>query len=95
MPPSDPRLCPDLERALPADSAVFTGYRKTREPWEAEFGDGGWHPVEARAWWLDRHRRQVVQIEWSIKGESWGGTYLYDPRKMRPAVDGVWQPTQA
>jgi hypothetical protein len=92
MPPSDPRLCPVLERALPADSAVFTGYRKTREPWEAEFGDGGWHRVEARAWWLDRDGRWVVQAEWSAAGGRWTETYRYDPQRMRPAVDGVWVP---
>lgn len=92
MPPSDPRLCPALERALPGDDKGATEERTVRDPWEAVFGDGDWHYVEARSWWRDRHRRWVVLVEWSAGGELWTETYRYDPQLIRPAVAGAWMP---
>jgi hypothetical protein len=86
MPPRDPRLCPALERALPADSPGHDpGYRPDRSPWLFLFGDGEWRPVSVRAWWRDRHGREVVQVEWHADGGTYGESYLADPEKMREA----------
>jgi hypothetical protein len=86
MPPRDPRLCPALERALPADSlGGDPGYRPDRSPWLFLFGDGEWHPVSVRAWQRDRHGREVVQVEWSADGSTWGGSYIADRSRMREA----------
>jgi hypothetical protein len=46
------------------------------------FGDGYWHPVSVRARWRDRHGREVVQVEWSADGSTWGESYLADLEKM-------------
>lgn len=87
MPPRDPRLCPALERALPADDPdpgnPSAEWRGDFSPWQFLFGDGAWHPVTVRAWWLDKAGREVVQIEWSIAGETFGDSYIADPGKMR------------
>jgi hypothetical protein len=84
MPPRDPRLCPALERALPADSPGHdSGYRSDQSPWMFLFGDGEWHPVSARAWWTDRDGRGVVQIEWHADGSTWEETYLVDHARMQ------------
>ena len=84
MPPRDPRLCPALERALPADSPGHDpGYRADCSPWEFLFGDGRWHRVSVRAWWRDRHSRDVVQIEWYADGSTWGESYIVDYSRMR------------
>ena len=84
MPPRDPRLCPALERALPADSpGRDPGYRTDRSPWLFLFGDREWHRVQARAWWRDRLGREVVQIEWHAAGSTWSESYLVDRTRMR------------
>jgi hypothetical protein len=84
VPPRDPRLCPALERAVPADSpGRDPGYRPDSSPWEFLFGDGEWHQVKAVAWWTDRNGRDVVQIEWHIGGSTFEETYLVDLAKMR------------
>jgi len=84
VPPRDPRLCPALERALPADSPGHDpGYRGERSPWLFLFGDGGRHPVTVRARWADRHGREVVEIEWHGGGDTWSEAYLADPERMR------------
>lgn len=84
MPPRDPRLCPALEAALPAGSPGSAGgYRPDRSRWLVLFGDGEEHPVTARGWWTDRHGRAVVQVEWSIATETWGGAHLFDAELMR------------
>lgn len=87
MPPRDPKLCPDLERALPRD-ALEAGdpaaeYRRDRSPWEFLFGDGEWHRVTVRSWRLDKLGRQVVQVEWRAESSTWEGSYLADAEKMR------------
>jgi hypothetical protein len=43
MPPRDPRLCPVLERALPADFAPGAGIRHASERWLILFSDNHWH----------------------------------------------------
>jgi hypothetical protein len=84
MPPRDPRLCPALERALPADSpGRDPGYRDDRSPWLFLFGDRQWHPVTVVAWWTDRHSREIVQIEWHIDGSTWDESYVFDAAKAR------------
>jgi hypothetical protein len=83
MPPSDPRLRPALERALPADSVGYTDWRHDGRLHEALFGDELWHWVTVKARWLDRHQRPVIQLEWNIDAERWGECYLADPEKVR------------
>lgn len=85
MPPRDPRLCPALRRALPANSEGYTEWKHDGRLHEALFGDGLWHAVTVKARWLDRHRRAVVQLEWSIGAESWGESYLADSERIREA----------
>lgn len=87
MPPRDPRLRPALERALPADDPEpgdpAAEWRSDFSPWEFLFGDEDWHPVTVKAWWLDKSKRQVVQIEWHIDGETWAESYRAVPERMR------------
>jgi hypothetical protein len=83
MPPRDAKPCPALERALPGDSGIFDGYRDDQSPWRFLFGDGEWGLVSVRAWWNDRHGRQVVQVEWSADGSTWGESYIVDRGRMR------------
>jgi len=84
VPPRDPRLCPALDRALPADSpGRDPGYRGERSPWLFLFGDHEWHPVTVRARWTDRHGREVVEIEFRAGGDTYGEAYLAEPEKMR------------
>lgn len=85
MPPRDPRLCPALERALPADSpGRDPGWRDGLNlPWRFLFGDGEWHVVRARAWWTDRHGRAVVEIEWHAAGDTWNESYLVNREHIR------------
>jgi hypothetical protein len=86
MPPS-PRNSPAL---TPTESRDTTreniGWHRDESPtgWEMLFGDGEWHSVDVRAWWLDDRGRQVVQIEWFAELTTWGGTFLADiPGRMR------------
>lgn len=84
MPPRDPKDRPALDRALPADSpGRDPGYRSDNSPWEFVFGDGEWHPVTVIAWWTDRHRRQVVQVEWHAEGSTWEESFVANPERMR------------
>lgn len=86
MPPRDPRLCPALEVARPGDSPGHDpGYRSDLSPWLFLFGDGGWHQATVRAWWHDRHGREVVQVEWNAAGSAWEGAYVVDRDRMREA----------
>jgi hypothetical protein len=52
-------------------------------PWDFLFGDGDWRRVRARAWWRDRHGREIVEVEWSIGRETFNETYLVDRERMR------------
>ena len=84
MPPRDPRLCPALERALPADDVPGT----SRIPDWPElhlvlFGGGEWHPVSVRSWSTDRYGRTTIGVEWHIDGETWGESYLVDRDRIR------------
>jgi hypothetical protein len=85
VPPRDPRLCPALERALPADDAGYSDYHDGPGYREVLFGDGGWRFVTVKAWWRNAAGRVVVQVEWSIEGETWTEDYLADPKRMREA----------
>lgn len=83
-PPRDPRLCPALEVALPADSpGRDPGHRADNSPWLFLFGSGEWHRVTARAWWTDRRGREVVQVEWHAGGSTFDETYVVDRERMR------------
>ena len=85
MPSRDRRLNPALERALPADSVGYTDWEHVGRLCEALFGSGQWHPVTVKARWRDRLGRRVVQVEWSIAGDTWGETYVHDPERVREA----------
>jgi hypothetical protein len=82
MPPRDPRLCPALDRALPADDRPGP-VRMERIVWEVLFGDGAWHPVTVRARRTDRLGRDVVDVEWYSEGENWSESYVVDEAKLR------------
>lgn len=85
MPPS-PRNSPALEAARPGDTTRRdTGWHRDESEtgWEMLFGDGGWHPVDVRAWWTDDRGRQVVQAYWTAEYSTWGGEFLFDPEKAR------------
>lgn len=86
MPPFDPRLCPDLERALPGDAlpAGEDGHRDGgRRLCEVLFGDGHWRWVVLIAWRRDRLNRWVAQIEYTASGSTYTESYLYDRKKVR------------
>jgi len=83
MPPRDPRLCPALERSLPADAVPGGPRLSVREPWLVLFGDGQEHQVTVRAWRKDRQDRDVIDVEWHAAGDTWGESYRADLRKMR------------
>jgi hypothetical protein len=85
MPPYDPRLCPDLERALPGDAVRSgdDGYRPAGAVCEVMFGDGGWRDVTLVSWRRDRLGRWVAQLEWHAQGGTWTESYLYDPQRVR------------
>jgi hypothetical protein len=83
VPPRDPRLCPGRGEASPADNAGAPDWQRVRGPRMILFGDGQWHQVQLRAQWTDRMGRPVIQIEWYVAGEAWGGSYRADPEKIR------------
>ena len=85
MPSRDRRLNPALKRALPADSVGYTGWEHVGRLCEMLFGDGAWHPVTVKARWVDRRGRAVVQVEWSIAGDTWLESYRADPERIREA----------
>lgn len=86
MPPHDPRLCPDLVRALPGDDlppGSANGYRAVGKTCEALFGDGNWDDVKLVSWRRDRRGRWVAVLEWHAQGGTWTESYLYDAERMR------------
>lgn len=84
MPPRDPRKCPALERALPADdlpgSTHVPGWPERRL---VLFGDGEWHPVSVTAWRRDREGAVVIDVEWYADGSGWSESYRYDGERVR------------
>jgi len=90
MPPRDPRLCPALERALPAGDVPGGEYRPVREPCLVMFGDGQWHQVTVRARRKDRLGRDIIDIEWHAAWSTWNESYVATPELMRepPGPDG-------
>lgn len=63
MPPRDPRLCPALDRALPADDVPgSTVVLDWPERVLVLFGDGEWHPVRIRSWCEDNRGRTVAHV---------------------------------
>lgn len=82
MPPRDPKLCPALDRAMPADDVPGT-MRDDGTLWDFLFGDGDYHPVTVRAWRTDRLGRDVIDIEWHAAGATWGESYRVDRSKIR------------
>ena len=86
MPPS-PRNSPALEVALSRDTRRPGDHGWHRDEsetgWEFLFGDHAWHRVDVRAWWTDDRGRDVVQIYWHAEMDTFGGTYLTNPQKMR------------
>lgn len=84
----DRLLDPERDRAEFAEPGLSRehaaeAWRADFSPWEFLFGDGDWHPVTVKAWWLDKSGRQVVQIEWSIAGETWGESFRFEREKAR------------
>ena len=82
MTPRDPDLCPDLERAHPADDIPGGPYREDGVNWLVRFGDGVWYPVTVRAWRADRLGREVIDVEFFAGLTDWGASYLADRRRM-------------
>lgn len=85
---------------MPADAVPAGMIRFARDPWLVLFGDGGWYPVEVRAWRKDRSRRYVIDVEWHTGGETWGESYLADPAMMcayadAPPVVDPWRESGA
>jgi hypothetical protein len=92
MPPRDPRECPALREAPPADDVDNGTWRELGEPREVLFGDpddpadpDDWREVTAVAWWLNRHGQPVIQLLWSSGGTMWGQAYIADPARIREA----------
>ena len=88
MPPRDPRECPALKEALPADDAGNGTWREVGEPREVLFGHpagNDWREVTIVATWRNRHGERVVQVEWHDGATTWGGAYLADPELIREA----------
>jgi hypothetical protein len=85
MPPRDPRQQPDLEEGKPADDIPGGPYRRDGNVQLILFGgqDPEWRPVRILAWREDRHGREVIDVEWHLDGETWGGTYIADREKIR------------
>lgn len=87
MPPRDPRLCPALERALPGDLRPgSTRACDAPEPWSIQFGGSSreWHDVSVRAWALDNHGGEVIDVEWfTPDGLAWSEGYVDEREKMR------------
>jgi hypothetical protein len=82
MPPRDPKLCPALDRAMPADDVAGT-MRDDGTIWLVLFGDGEEHSVTVRAWRTDRLGRDVVDVEWYAAGTTWGESYIADLDRIR------------
>jgi hypothetical protein len=83
MPPRDPKLRPDLERALPADDVPgSTRVLDWPEPWQVLFGSGEWRTVRVRAWATDNREREVIDVEWFAEGMAWSESYVADRGKM-------------
>jgi hypothetical protein len=86
MPPQDPRLCPDLETALPGDRQHgTTSVCEAPEPWSIQFGGSTqeWHDVHVVARAADVRGREVIDVEWYIEGLAWTGSYVAERGKMR------------
>lgn len=84
VPPRDPRLCPALERALPADAVPGSAVvLEQPEPWLVLFGSGEWRTVHVRQRSRDRSGREVIGVEFYIDGGAWSGSYVADPEKMQ------------
>jgi hypothetical protein len=62
-----------------------SGYGVRWLSYDTLFGDSTWRTVTVKARWLDRHGREVVQVEGSIGGEMYGESYLADPERLREA----------
>ena len=84
MPPTDPRLRPRLERALPADRVPgTTQVLDWPEIWDVEFGSGEWRSVHVRARAQDRQGREVLDVENYVAGGTWLDSLVADPSRMR------------
>lgn len=86
VPPRDPRLCPDLERALPGDlKPGSTQVLDFPEPWSIQFGGEAkeWCNVSVGAWALDVRDREVIDVEWfTPDGLAWTESYVVEREKM-------------
>jgi hypothetical protein len=87
MPPTDPKLRPALERVKPDDMRPGSSEPVLfPEPWKILFGDGEMHNVSVtgRAAAVAGREvvREVVQVEWSARGERWTGWYYTVGAKM-------------
>jgi len=74
---------PAAARPPPPTTPAPPDWQRVRGPRMILFGDGQWHQVQLRAQWTDRMGRPVIQIEWYVAGEAWGGSYRADPEKIR------------
>jgi hypothetical protein len=90
MPPRDPKLRPALEVARPGD---FKGARHELapfpEPWRILFGresdssqEDKWQNANVTGRWYTPDGREIVNVEWSARGERWTETYFAVEAKM-------------
>lgn len=70
---------------MPADDVPGGQYREDGRTWLVLFGDGDWHPVTVKAWRVDRHGREVVDIEYWDAGElaTRTGSFVVDRERVR------------
>jgi hypothetical protein len=91
MPLHDPGLRPALEVARPDD---FAGARRDPvpfpEPWRILFGgesdssqEDRWHNASVTGRWHTPDGREIIDVEWSVRGELWSETYFAQPKRMR------------
>lgn len=83
MPPADSKLRPALERVKPDDMRPGSSEPVLfPEPWKILFGDGEWHDVSVTGRAAATGGREVIQVEWSARGELWTGWYFAAGAKM-------------
>lgn len=83
MPPTDSKLRPALERVKPDDMRPGSSEPVLfPEPWKILFGDGEMHDVSVTGRAGAAGEREVVQVEWSARGELWSEWYYAVGAKM-------------
>jgi len=70
---------------MPDDDVPGGQYREDRRTWLVLFGDGSWRSVTVKAWRVDRHGREVVDLEFWDRSELTTRTssFVVDREKLR------------